>query len=84
MEIHATRYNQWGQNLNAGVNYLEKASSDSSQYYDKSIGAFHKAVEAWPDTALTYRYLGYVYNNKQDYDRRADSVWKGVGHGEGY
>jgi tetratricopeptide (TPR) repeat protein len=67
-EIHATRYNQWGQNLNAGVNYLEKASSDSSQYYDRSVNAFKKAIEAWPDTSLTYRYLGYVYNNKQDYD----------------
>ncbi len=67
-EIRAMRYNQWGQNLNAGVNYLEKASSDSAQYYEKSITAFQKAIEAWPDTSLTYRYLGYVYNNKGDFD----------------
>lgn len=66
-EIRAMRYNQWGQNLNAGVNYLERASSDSSQYFDKSINAFQKAVEAWPDTSLTYRYIGYVYNNKGDF-----------------
>jgi tetratricopeptide (TPR) repeat protein len=67
-EIRAMRYNQWGQNLNAGVNFLEKASSDSSQYFEKSITAFQKAIEAWPDTSLTYRYLGYVYNNKGDFD----------------
>lgn len=67
-EIRAMRYNQWGQNLNAGVNYLEKASSDSSQYYEKSITAFQKAIAAWPDTSLTFRYLGYVYNNKGDFN----------------
>ena len=62
-EMRAMRYNQWGQNLNAGVNFLEKASSDSSQYFEKSIAAFEKAAAAWPDTSLTHRYLGYVYNN---------------------
>lgn len=67
-EIHATRYNQWGQNLNAGVNFLERASADSAHYYDKSVAAFRRSIAAWPDTALTYRYLGYVYNNKLDYD----------------
>lgn len=68
-EIRAMRYNQWGQNLNAGVNYLEKASRDSAHYYEKSIMAFEKAIAAWPDTSLTFRYLGYVYNNKGDFDR---------------
>ena len=67
-EIRAIRYNHWGQNLNAGVSYLEKASSDSTQYYDKAISSFRRSIESWPDTALTYRYLGYAYNNKGDYD----------------
>lgn len=67
-DIRATRYNKWGQSLNTGVNYLEKATADSSQYYDLAIGAFKKAIVAWPDTALTYRYLAYVYNNKGDFD----------------
>jgi tetratricopeptide (TPR) repeat protein len=67
-DIRSTRYNKWGQNLNIGVNLLEKASADSTQYYDLAIGAFKKAILAWPDTALTYRYLAYVYNNKGDYD----------------
>lgn len=67
-EIRAMRYNQWGQNLNAGVSYLERATSDSVQYFEKSIDFFHKAIAAWPDTSLTYRYLGFVYNNKGDYD----------------
>jgi tetratricopeptide (TPR) repeat protein len=67
-DIKATRYNKWGQSLNTGVNLLEKATADSSQYYELSIAAFKKAIEAWPDTALTYRYLAYVYNNKGDFD----------------
>ncbi|MBF8293631.1 MAG: hypothetical protein HW389_176 [Bacteroidetes bacterium] len=67
-EIRAMRYNQWGQNLNAGVSYLERATSDSAHYFEKSIDSFHKAIAAWPDTSLTYRYLGFVYNNKGDYD----------------
>jgi len=67
-DIRSTRFNKWGQSLNTGVNMLEKASADSSQYYDLAIGAFKKAIEAWPDTALTYRYLAYVYNNRGDFD----------------
>ena len=70
-EIHSIRYNKWGQLLNAGVNYLDRASPDSSVYYDKSIAAFNMAIDAWPDTALTYKYLGYTYNNKGDYDSAA-------------
>ncbi|MEK6566251.1 MAG: tetratricopeptide repeat protein, partial [Bacteroidota bacterium] len=38
-----------------------------TEYFDKSLGEFQKASLAWPDTALTYRYLGYAYNNKGDY-----------------
>jgi tetratricopeptide (TPR) repeat protein len=67
-DIRSMRFSKWGQSLNAGVNMLEKASADSSQYYEFAIGAFKKAIEAWPDTSLTYRYLAYVYNNKGDFD----------------
>jgi len=67
-DIRAMRFNKWGQSLNTGVNLLERASADSSQYYDLSIAAFKKAIQAWPDTALTYRYLAYVYNNRGDFD----------------
>jgi len=66
-EIRAIRYNHWGQNLNAGVSYLERASGDSAHYFEKSIEAFRKSVSAWPDTSLTYRYLAYAYNNKGDF-----------------
>jgi tetratricopeptide (TPR) repeat protein len=75
-DIRATRFNKWGQSLNTGVNMLEKASADSSQYYQLAINAFKKAIEAWPDTALTYRYLAYAYNNRQDYDNALDSFAK--------
>lgn len=67
-EIHSIRYNKWGQHLNAGVNYLERATPESSMYFDKSIAEFNMAIDAWPDTALTYKYLGYTYNNRGDYD----------------
>ncbi len=67
-EIRGMRYNHWGQSLNSGVSFLERASSDSAQYFEKAIASFTKAVDAWPDTSLTYRYLGYAYNNKGDYD----------------
>jgi tetratricopeptide (TPR) repeat protein len=65
-EIRAIRYNNWGQNLNLGVMYLEKASPDSAEYYEKSINAFKKSIASWPDTGLTYKYLAYAYNNKGD------------------
>jgi tetratricopeptide (TPR) repeat protein len=75
-EIRAMQYNQWGQNLNAGVNFLERASSDSAQYFDKAIASFNRSIDAWPDTALTYRYLGYVYNNKGDFDKALEVFGK--------
>ncbi|HTP79173.1 MAG TPA: tetratricopeptide repeat protein [Bacteroidota bacterium] len=67
-EIKKLRYNRWGVHVNLGVGYLERASQDSAQYFDLSINEFHRAMAAWPDTALTFRYLGYAYNNKGDYD----------------
>ena len=67
-EIRAIRYNHWGQNLNTGVNFLERASSDSAEYFERAIGAFNKSIKAWPDTSLTYRYLAYAYNNRGDFD----------------
>jgi tetratricopeptide (TPR) repeat protein len=38
------------------------------EYYDRAIAEFNTASKAWPDTSLTYRYLGYTYNNKGDFD----------------
>jgi tetratricopeptide (TPR) repeat protein len=65
-EIRDIRYSRWGTHINNGVNYLERASSDSAQYYEMSINEFKKSIAAWPDTGLTYRYLAYAYNNKGD------------------
>lgn len=62
-DIHANRFNRWGQNLNQGLQYLELASPESSGYFDKALEAFSKAERAWPDTSLTYRYIGYAYFN---------------------
>lgn len=67
-DIKNIQYGKWGNHLNTGVNYLERATPDSSVYLDESIAEFEKAAQAWPDTSLTYRYLGYAYNNKGDFD----------------
>lgn len=75
-EIRSMRLSHWAQNLNAGVNYLERASGDSTQYYTQSVASFAKAIESYPDTSLTFRYLGYAYNNKGDYDSAIVSFTK--------
>ncbi len=72
-EIQNIRYGKWGNHLNTGVNFLERATPDSSVYYDESISEFQKAAQAWPDTSLTYRYLGYAYNNKGDFENAIKS-----------
>ncbi len=50
-EINAMKYNQWGQNLNAGVNFLERASADSAQYFEMAISSFNRSIAAWPGWA---------------------------------
>jgi len=67
-EIRNYRYSKWGYHINLGVGYLERASSDSAQFFDLSITEFNRAIEIWADTSLTYRYLGIAYNNKGDLD----------------
>lgn len=67
-EIRNFRYNKWGHHINLGVGYLERATSDSAQFFDLSITEFKRAIEIWADTSLTYRYLGIAYNNKGDLD----------------
>jgi tetratricopeptide (TPR) repeat protein len=67
-EIFNVRYSKWGQNVNSGVTYLSRASADSSQFFDMAIGDFKTAAEIWPDTGLTFKYLGIAYNNKGDLD----------------
>ena len=67
-EIRTIRYGKWGQQINNGVSYLERASSDSSQYYDMAVSHLKIALFIWPDTALTYKYLGIAYYNKGDLD----------------
>jgi tetratricopeptide (TPR) repeat protein len=75
-EIHGVRFSKWGQHINSGVNLLERASSDSVQYYEKSIVEFQKSIKAWPDTGLTFRYLGYAYNNKGELDKAQEAYLK--------
>ncbi len=75
-EIHDIRYNKWGLHINSGVSYLERASADSAQYYEMSISEFQKSIQARPDTGLTYRYLGYAYNNKGELENALQAYRK--------
>jgi tetratricopeptide (TPR) repeat protein len=67
-DIYNIRYSKWGTNVNEGIGYLERASADSAQYYDQAVAHLKMASEIWPDTSLTYKYLGIAYNNKGDLD----------------
>lgn len=72
-EIHNSRYGRWGQHINSGVTDLGRAGSDSAQFYDSAAVQFKTAILIWPDTSLTYKYLGIVYNNKGDNDNALDA-----------
>jgi len=82
--IQQTRYNAWGQLVNSGVQYLDKASPESTMYYDMAAEEFRKAGRAWPDTSLTYRYLGYAYNNKGNYDKALEAFQQAWSMGKDY
>jgi len=72
-EIKSNKYNKWAEHLNTGARFLESAVPESSMYFDKAIEEFTKAANAWPDTSLTYRYIGYTYNNASRYDEAIDA-----------
>ena len=72
-EIKAARYNRWAFHLNRGAMALERATPESSMFFDQSMEEFTKAREAWPDTSLTYRYIGYAYNNNAQYPKAIDA-----------
>lgn len=62
-DIKNIRMYQWGRHLNSGVGFLEKGSPDSLEYFNKAVTEFKTAALAWPDTSLSYRYIGYAYAN---------------------
>ena len=65
-DIISVRGKHWVDHVNAGVTYSQKGSNDSMFFYDKAIDEYQKAIAAWPDTSMTYRYLASAYNNKGD------------------
>jgi Flp pilus assembly protein TadD len=67
-DIKNVRMYQWGKRLNSGVALLEKGSPDSMVYFDKAVADFQLAATAWPDTSLTYRYIGYASANAGNED----------------
>lgn len=72
-EIKGTRYNRWAFHLNRGAMALERATPESSMFFDESLIEFNKARDAWPDTSLTYRYIGYAYNNNSQYPKAIEA-----------
>jgi tetratricopeptide (TPR) repeat protein len=67
-DIRDIRYNHWATHLNAGVALKNRASKDSTVYYEKAIEEYKKAIVAWPDTSLTYYYLGPMYIDLNEID----------------
>ena len=59
-EIQMTRLSFWSQYFNRGVTYFSKGQ-DSTQYFDRSVEAFETAVVINPDSAATYKNLGFSY-----------------------
>jgi tetratricopeptide (TPR) repeat protein len=66
-EIYGIKYNTWGKMTNNGIDFLKKGSADSTIYYDKALEDFLKATVAWPETSITYKYVGIAYNSKGDF-----------------
>lgn len=75
-EIKGTRYNKWAQHLNKGAGLLERASPESTMFFDQALEEFEKARLAFPDTALTYRYIGYAHNNNGQYPKAIEAFNK--------
>lgn len=64
-DIMTTRLSFWAQYFNSGVTHFSKGR-DSSEYYDKAIEAFMSAIAINPDSATTYKNLGYACLAKGD------------------
>jgi tetratricopeptide (TPR) repeat protein len=67
-DIKSLRFRYWAMHLNAGVAFIQRASKDSTIFYDNAIAEYQQSIVAWPDTSLTYRYLAVVYVDKNDID----------------
>lgn len=64
-EIQMTQQSFWSQYFNRGVSYYAKGQ-DSAKYFDHSIDAFRTAIVINPDSAATYKNLGFSYLAKGD------------------
>ncbi|MHC1737767.1 MAG: tetratricopeptide repeat protein [Ignavibacteriaceae bacterium] len=72
-DIKAARKSFWANYFNKGVGYYNRALTANTEdsikiNFDKSIATFKQAIVAEPDSADTYRTLGFVYLNLQDLD----------------
>jgi tetratricopeptide (TPR) repeat protein len=75
-EIYGIKYSNWGKLVNNGVDFLKKGSADSTIYFDKALSELQKAAIAWPETSLTYKYVGIAYSNKGDFPNAIQAYTK--------
>jgi len=72
-DIKGAKKSYWANYFNKGVGYYNRALTGTSEdsikvNFDKAIFAFRQAISAEPDSADTYKTLGFVYLNLQDLD----------------
>ena len=65
-EAKILQYNRWASHVNDGVSNLKRGSADSLRYFDAAASDFKMAIVAWPDTSITYQFLGHAYVSRGD------------------
>ncbi|NLH61883.1 MAG: tetratricopeptide repeat protein [Ignavibacteriales bacterium] len=72
-DIKGAKKSYWANNYNKAVGFYNRALQSTSEdtiklNFDKAIFSFKQAIAAEPDSADTYKTLGFVYLNLQDLD----------------
>jgi tetratricopeptide (TPR) repeat protein len=65
-EISNYRLSFWSQSINEGVAAFNEGRTDPAKY-DVAVTKFRSAIEANPDSANTYYYMGLALTGKKDY-----------------
>lgn len=62
--VRFERFRYLAKHINNAVPLMK--SEDDPTHYEKAIAEYQKAINAWPDTSITYRYMAIAYNGKGD------------------
>jgi tetratricopeptide (TPR) repeat protein len=79
--IRIDRYRFWANHINAAIPYI-RGENESTLNYPKAVAEYQKAIAAWPDTSVTYRYIAIAYNGTGDIDNAIVNFKKAwdIGH----